>query len=88
MNTRTLQSLKGKLMMAASLLILTAGTTQSIAQDNNNNRQVHYENFGNTLNLGIGWIYSNNIGGSVPIFMANYEFNVAHDFTLAPVIGL
>lgn len=40
--------------------------------------------FGNTLNIGLGFGYGNYAG--VPI-MLNYEIDVANNFTLAPFIG-
>lgn len=44
------------------------------------------ENYGNTLNLGLGIGYYGYIGNSIPVFSANYEFGVARNFTLAPFI--
>ena len=40
------------------------------------------EKFGNTLNLGLGIGYYR----SLPVLHANYEFDVAKDFTLAPFV--
>ncbi len=52
---------------------------------------VAQEQFGNTLNLGLGVGgysgYSKYAGRSIPIFHMNYEFNVVKDFTLAPFIS-
>ncbi|MBC7553488.1 MAG: hypothetical protein H7257_05875 [Taibaiella sp.] len=45
------------------------------------------EKYGKTLNLGIGVGYFNYIGRPVPFFSANYEFDVARQFTLAPFVG-
>ncbi len=46
------------------------------------------ENHGNTLNLGLGIGgysgYYGYIGHSIPVLHADYEFNVSHNFTLAP----
>ncbi len=48
-------------------------------------------NFGNTLNLGLGIGgysgYYGYVGGSLPVFNINYEFDVAKNFTLAPFIS-
>ena len=44
------------------------------------------ENFGNTLNLGLGIGYYGYINHSLPVFHADYELNVARNFTLAPFI--
>lgn len=46
------------------------------------------ENFGNTLNLGLGVGgysgYYGYVGRSLPVLHINYEFDVARNFTLAP----
>lgn len=42
--------------------------------------------YGNTLNLGVGIGYYGYIGSNTPVLHANYEFNVAKNFTLAPFI--
>ncbi len=44
------------------------------------------ENYGKTLNLGLGIGYYGYIGHSTPVAHANYEFDVANNFTLAPFI--
>jgi hypothetical protein len=46
----------------------------------------HNEQFGNTLNLGLGIGYYGYITKSTPAFHADYEFQVANNFTLAPFI--
>lgn len=45
------------------------------------------EKYGKTLNLGVGIGYYGYVGHSVPFLGANYEFDVARNFTLAPFIG-
>ena len=80
-----LKALKGKLL-ATTVLLTIVGS--SFAQQKQPVKETRYEDFGNTLNLGVGLVYSNVIAGSAPIFMVNYEFNVARDFTLAPFIGI
>jgi len=49
------------------------------------NRQI-YEDYGNTLNIGVGVGYYDYVGHSITEFHADYEFNVANNFTLAPFI--
>lgn len=44
------------------------------------------ESFGNTLNLGVGIGYYGYVGHTLPVLHADYEFNVARNFTLAPFI--
>ena len=44
------------------------------------------ESYGNTLNIGLGVGYYGYIGHSIPVVHANFEFNVARNFTLAPFI--
>lgn len=46
------------------------------------------ENFGNTLNLGLGVGYYGYIGHSIPVVHLNYEFGVANYFTLAPFVSV
>jgi len=72
--------------------LLTVFMTLSLFAIASNNcfaqkKSVQSEDFGNTLNLGVGIGYYGYLGGSTPFFFANYEFNVARDFTLAPFIG-
>jgi hypothetical protein len=44
------------------------------------------EDFGNTLNLGLGLGYYRYTTRATPVLHANYEFNVANNFTLAPFV--
>jgi hypothetical protein len=44
------------------------------------------EKYGNTLNAGLGIAYYGYIGYTAPVLHANYEFDVAKNFTLAPFI--
>ena len=46
-----------------------------------------YENYGHTLNIGVGPGYFGYLGESVPFIFFNYEIQVVHNFTLAPFIG-
>ncbi|MGQ0826783.1 MAG: hypothetical protein ACT4ON_00155 [Bacteroidota bacterium] len=45
------------------------------------------EQYGRTLNLGIGIGYYGYVGHALPVASFNYEFDVARNFTLAPFIG-
>lgn len=45
------------------------------------------ETYGNTLNLGLGIGYYRYANHSMPVLHADYEFNVAKNFTLAPFIS-
>lgn len=70
--------MKGLLAGAATLLTMTVATSQIHAQ----------EHYGKTLNLGVGLGYYGYLDGvSTPFFLANYEFDVARQFTLAPSLG-
>jgi hypothetical protein len=44
------------------------------------------EKFGNTLNLGVGAGYYGYVGHPMPVVHADYEFQLANNFTLAPFI--
>ena len=67
------------------LLFLSICSFQGVAQSASG------EQFGSTLNLGIGIGgnsgYSRYAGQSLPVFLINYEFDVARDFTLAPFVS-
>lgn len=45
------------------------------------------ERYGNTLNLGVGLGYYGYVGHSMPVLHADFEFDVAKNFTLAPFIN-
>jgi hypothetical protein len=45
------------------------------------------EHFGNALNIGVGLGYYGYVGHSMPVLHADYEFDVARNFTLAPFIN-
>jgi hypothetical protein len=66
-------------------LIVMATADRSYAQSKLVGRS---ENYGNTLNLGLGIGYFHYLDYSVPFFSFNYEFNVAPEFTLAPFVGI
>jgi hypothetical protein len=64
------------------LLSIIAGTRAS-AQENTAG-----EKYGNTLNLGFGVGYYGYIGHTLPVIHADYEIDVARNFTLAPFITM
>jgi len=45
------------------------------------------EQYGRTLNMGIGIGYYGYVGHALPVVSFNYEIDVARNFTLAPFIG-
>lgn len=61
-------------------LLMIAGVTVS-AQDSASS-----EKYGNALNAGIGVGYYGYVGSTIPVVHANFEFDVAKNFTLAPFI--
>ena len=69
-----------KLMLA--LFFSTAFLGETISAQETNTA----ESYGNTLNLGVGIGYYGYVGHSMPVVHADYEFNVARNFTLAPFI--
>ena len=64
-----------------SLLILMIIGVSASAQET-----VSAEKYGKTLNAGIGIGYYGYIGHSTPVVHADFEFDVAKNFTLAPFI--
>ena len=46
-----------------------------------------HENYGNTLNLGVGLGYYGYVGHSTPVWHADFEFRAGRDFTIAPFIA-
>jgi hypothetical protein len=65
-----------KKLIFASLVLLFAMNVKVKAQ----------ESFGQTLNLGLGIGYYGYIGHTIPVVHADYEFDVARNFTLAPFV--
>jgi len=87
-----LQHIK-KGILALTIMMATAMTSEAQNNNNNNNdrpvrRSSKAEEFGHTLNIGIGLAYYGYLGSSVPFLGFNYELNVARNFTLAPSIGI
>ena len=65
----------------AVLFLLSLSTSVSAEKDPDK-----YEHYGNTLNAGVGIGYYSYVGSSITVLHANYEFEVAKYFTLAPFI--
>jgi len=80
--------MKTKIVLAISLAFALSVSTLS-AQTRN---RTYSEGYGKTLNLGLGIGgysgYYGYIGHTLPVFSANYEFDVAQNFTLAPFATL
>ncbi len=53
---------------------------------NSQRKQFSGEQYGHVLNVGFGNGYFSYVGHSIPVLHANYEFQVARNFTLAPFI--
>lgn len=70
-----------KIIIFTSLFLLMIVNTTMSAQETTTN-----EKFGNTLNAGVGVGYYRYVGHSMPVLHADYEFDVAKNFTLAPFI--
>jgi hypothetical protein len=78
---------KGKFYAAAAALLLSSSVTLSTAQEVTTRKIIKGEKYGHTLNLGVGIGYYGYLGNTVPFVFANYEIDVARNFTLAPFIG-
>lgn len=75
-----------KHFILTSALVLTLFLPSANAQVADNAGSQGAESYGNTLNLGLGIGYYGYIGQTLPVVHANFEFNVARNFTLAPFI--
>lgn len=69
-----------KLIAATAFLVLVSGLN-AVAQENKSS-----ETYGNTLNAGVGIGYYGYINNVLPVLHADFEFDVARNFTLAPFI--
>lgn len=78
-------ALLGGIIIALSLLVMQP--INSHAQEDSKVKLKYSENFGHTLNIGLGAAYFGYVGYTVPFLNLNYELNVARNFTLAPSIG-
>jgi len=74
--------MKAKSIISLFALLLSVGALKAQEQ-----APVPVEKYGNTLNTGVGIGYYGYIGHAVAVVNANYEFDVARSFTLAPFIG-
>lgn len=72
-----------KKLLFATMILTAAFAGKVTAQESSDG-----ESFGNTLNLGVGIGYYGYVGHTLPVIHANYEFNVARNFTLAPFITM
>lgn len=78
-----------KLKNSIIFFILTITINNLFAQTKNEFNQTKGTSntkYGNTLNLAIGIGYYGYVGQSIGVFAANYEFDVAKSFTLAPFV--
>jgi hypothetical protein len=66
-------------LLIATLLSVTSLSAQKTEQSG-------AESYGNTLNIGLGIGYYGYVGHTLPVVHADYEFNVARNFTLAPFV--
>ncbi len=80
LRTATVTTVFALLMLIATLPVMAQGEKPV-------HRGGSYEQYGNTLNLGLGIGYYGYLGQSVPFIFVNYEFQVARNFTIAPFIG-
>ncbi len=71
------------LIMVAVITLLNSANAQEKTQE-----KASGEKYGNTLNVGLGIGYYGYVGHTMPVFSANYEFDVAKNFTLAPFIAV
>src|ERR1043166_2427274 len=74
-------------------IILLSALCVSVLTYSANAQSTNYsEAYGKTVNIGLGIGgysgYYGYIGRTLPVFHIDYEFDVAHNFTLAPFIGL
>ncbi|HTF02704.1 MAG TPA: hypothetical protein VK826_01730, partial [Bacteroidia bacterium] len=68
------------LLFTTAIALSIIGSSLS-AQESNSG-----ESYGKTLNLGLGIGYYGYVGHTMPVVHADFEFNVARNFTLAPFI--
>lgn len=65
-----------------TLLIIMLSAINAFGQE-----KPHWERHGDALNVGVGLGYYGYVGHSMPVLHADYEFDVARNFTLAPFIN-
>lgn len=69
-----------KRSIIVSLFLLLTSSYTTLAQED-------AEQYGKTVNLGVGIGYYGYVGRPVPVVSVNYEIDVVRNFTLAPFIG-
>ncbi len=83
------QSISKKISTTLKIAGVAAAMFLSAGAQAQSNKHSHSSESYNGLNLGLGvGYYSYYHNQSVPYFTANYEFDVARQFTLAPFIGI
>lgn len=75
-----------KQIFKSSIFFLLFGSLPLMGQQAGEENTGSGESYGNTLNLGIGIGYYGYIGQTLPVVHADFEFQVAGHFTLAPFI--
>ena len=75
-----------KFFILTSAFVLMTIFTSVQAQEDKTGSSTGTDSYGNTLNIGLGIGYYGYIGQTLPVVHANFEFNVARNFTLAPFI--
>ncbi len=76
-----------KIIIALSVILVSACTASFAQNTVQTTRTVRSEQYGNTLNLGLGLGFYGYVGYPIPVLHADYEFDVARSFTLAPFIS-
>jgi hypothetical protein len=71
-----------KFIAATAFLVLVSGLN-AVAQENKSS-----ETYGHTLNAGVGIGYYGYINNVLPVVHADFEFEIARNFTLAPFITI
>jgi hypothetical protein len=71
-----------KKLIITTCILVGLFNMKSIAQET-----VFPEKYGKTLNVGLGLGYYGYAGRSMPVIHADYEFDVARNFTLAPSVS-
>lgn len=72
-----------KTIIVTSLFFLSILSLNGTAQET-----ASTEKYGHTLNLGVGVGYYGYVGHSIPVIHADFEFDIAKNFTLAPFITI
>ena len=72
-----------KILKYGLLLMVMVLTINVFAQKGNSG-----ENYGRTLNVGLGIGYYGYVGYATPVIHADYEIGVARNFTLAPFVNV